>query len=114
MGNHSKRNFSLSRSERAFASCFSKDVCRIWGVKRAGKLDNAAVKSDIPVLFINGEYDNETPPKWAKAMTSNFPNSFHLVFKRWKHTRTTNWSNQCAMESANIFFNDPLVKPKLR
>lgn len=90
---------------------FDKEVCDIWGVKTSPEIENQAVKSDIPVLFINGEYDNETPSKWAKLMTSNFPNSYHLIFRGWKHTPTTNWGNQCAMIMATEFFNNPKVKP---
>ena len=36
-----------------------------------------------------------------------------MIFKGWKHTPTTNWSNQCAMEAANAFFNDPKEEPDL-
>lgn len=56
-------------------------------------------------------------PLWSlnwtqpKAMLSNFTNSYHLIFKGWKHTPTTNWSNQCAMQAANVFFNNPAEKP---
>ena len=90
---------------------FDNEVCDIWSVKKVAEKENQAVKSSIPVLFISGEYDSETPVKWAKAMTANFSNSFHLIFKGWKHTPTTNWSNQCAMKSANDFFNNPNEKP---
>ncbi len=90
---------------------FDNEICEIWGVKRVNEIENQAVKSSIPVLFINGEYDNETPVKWAKAMVPNFTNSYHLIFKGWKHTPTTNWSNQCAMQAANDFFNNPNAKP---
>jgi hypothetical protein len=44
-------------------------------------------------------------------MLSNFTNSYHLIFEGWKHTPTTNWGNQCAMQAANDFFNDPSSKP---
>lgn len=91
---------------------FENQICQIWSVKKVADVENQAVESDIPVLFISGEYDNETPSKWATSMTSNFTNSYHLIFKGWKHTPTTNWSNQCAMELANDFFNNPEVKPK--
>lgn len=90
---------------------FDNEVCAIWGVQKVADIENQAVQSDIPVLFISGEYDNETPVKWAKAMTPNFPNNFHLIFKGWKHTPTTNWENQCAMILVNEFFNNPKVKP---
>ncbi len=90
---------------------FGNKICEIWSVEKVAEIENQAVKSAIPVLFINGAYDNETPVKWAKSMTANFTNSYHLIFKGWKHTPTTNWSNQCAMELANEFFNNPKEKP---
>jgi pimeloyl-ACP methyl ester carboxylesterase len=90
---------------------FTAEVCNIWRVQSESRTENQAVKSDIPVLLINGEYDYDTPPKWAAAMQKNLPNSYHFVFKRWKHIPTTYWSNPCAMELANTFFNDPDTKP---
>ena len=86
---------------------FSQEVCDIWRVKSVPAIENQAVQSDIPVLLISGEYDEVTPPKWAEAMRSNLANSQHLIFKGWKHTPTTYWSNPCGMEAANDFFNDP-------
>ena len=90
---------------------FSNNICEIWSVKKVSEIENLAIKSDIPVLLISGEYDNETPVKWAKSMIPNLNNSYHLIFKGWKHTPTTNWSNQCAMQAANDFFNNPYNKP---
>jgi predicted acyl esterase len=71
------------------------------------------VKSDVPVLLISGEYDNETPLKWAQQMQQNLPNSQHLIFKGWHHTPTTYWNNPCGMNAANAFFNNPSKKPEL-
>lgn len=90
---------------------FKDEVCKIWAVKKVAAIENEPVKSNVPVLLTSGEYDNETPVKWAAAMKKNFPNSHHLIFKGWKHTVTTNWSNPCAMEAANQFFNNPKEKP---
>ncbi len=90
---------------------FEKEICEIWGVQKVSKIENQPIKSDVPVLLISGEYDNETPVKWAKSMTNNLTNSYHLIFKGWKHTPTTNWVNQCAMLAANHFFNNPSIKP---
>ncbi len=92
---------------------FDSTVCEIWGVEAMGERENKAVKSDIPVLLISGEYDNETPPEWASAMQENLPNSYHMIFKGWKHTPTTNWGNPCAMKMAQAFFNDPSEKPEI-
>ena len=91
---------------------FEPEICRVWNVQAEGLRENEAVKSDIPVLLITGEYDNETPPRWANDMQKNLSNSFHLIFKGWKHGPTTYWSNPCAMNMANEFFNDPTRKPQ--
>ena len=91
---------------------FDHEVCEIWGVKKARKIENMAVKSNIPVLLISGEYDEQTPVTWAESMTNNLTNSYHLIFKGWKHGPTTNWSNPCAMQAANDFFNNTTEKPK--
>ncbi len=63
------------------------------------------------MLLIRGDYDEVTPVKWATAMTPNLKNSHHLIFKGWKHTPTTYWSNPCAMQAAHNFFNDPTRRP---
>ena len=90
---------------------YDASICNIWGVEKVPDLENEAIKSDIPVLFINGEYDELTPVKWATKMKENFSNSYQLVFKGWKHTPTTNWGNQCAMIAANEFFKQPNQRP---
>jgi pimeloyl-ACP methyl ester carboxylesterase len=92
---------------------FEANICRIWRVKPAEEQENQAVHSQVPILFISGEYDNETPPKWAAVMQQTFQNSYHFIFKGWKHIPTTNWSNPCAMNLAHAFFADPARKPEL-
>ena len=66
--------------------------------------ENESIRSDVPVLLINGQYDNETPVKWGKKLSNNLSNSYHIVFKGWKHTPTTYWSNPCGMQVAIRFF----------
>ena len=90
---------------------FETNICEVWGVEKVSIAENQPINSDIPVLLISGEYDEITPSKWAIEMNNNLSKSFHLIFKGWKHTPTTNWSNQCAMTSANDFFNNPNLKP---
>ncbi|MBT8301151.1 MAG: alpha/beta hydrolase [Maribacter sp.] len=91
---------------------FKNEICNIWSVKKVAAIENQPIKSNIPVLLISGEYDNETPVKWAESMMNNLTNSYHLIFRGWKHTPTTNWGNQCAMQAANDFFNNPITRPK--
>ncbi|MDC6387969.1 alpha/beta fold hydrolase [Maribacter sp. PR1] len=90
---------------------FGNEICNIWNVQKVSEIENESIKSDIPTLLISGEYDNETPVKWARLMTNNLTNSHHLIFKGWKHGPTTYWSNPCAMQAANEFFNNPTFKP---
>lgn len=95
------------------SAVFSSDVCNIWNVKKVDEIENKPVKSNVPVLLISGEYDELTPPYFAAILLDNFVNSYHLVFKGWKHGPTTNWSNPCAMNCANAFFNNPLKEPDM-
>ena len=44
-------------------------------------------------------------------MRENLTNSYHLVFKGWKHTPTTNWGDPCAMNAAKAFFDRPDAMP---
>ncbi|MCI5080052.1 MAG: alpha/beta hydrolase [Saprospiraceae bacterium] len=92
---------------------FSADICKIWAVQAAPAIDDQAVSSEIPVLFINGGFDYNTPVWWAQQMRKNFPNSFQFIFPNWSHTPTTNWGNSCAMEVALAFFNNPTKRPNL-
>ncbi|MEM9985174.1 MAG: alpha/beta fold hydrolase [Bacteroidota bacterium] len=93
---------------------FGEKICGIWGVERMGDLENQAVTSGIPVLLMSGEYDSDTPVKWAKAMQQNLTNSHHLIFPGWKHSLTTYWSNPCARQAAQAFFNLPTEAPQLQ
>lgn len=91
---------------------FSEEVCNIWGVKKANSKENEAIKSDIPTLLISGSYDSTTPSRWASSMKERLSNSYHLIFQGWGHIPTTNWGNQCAMDVARKFFNNPNVSPE--
>jgi pimeloyl-ACP methyl ester carboxylesterase len=109
----SKEKYAYPEVEGLSPAVFDATICEAWNVSKVSDIEKLAVKSDIPVLLISGEYDNETPVKWAANMKKNLSNSHHLIFKGWKHTPTTNWGNLCAMESANAFFNEPKIKPNL-
>lgn len=90
---------------------FEPGICDIWDVRKVSDQENEPIRSPVPVLIINGELDNNTPPKWGEQLYFNLSFSYHLVFKGWGHTPTTNWGDQCAMETANTFFNHPWDRP---
>ncbi len=106
-----KETFRYPEVKGLSPATFEPAICKIWGVEEVAAIENKAITSEVPVLLISGEYDEDTPMKWAAAMNKNLPNSFHLIFKAWKHTPTTNWGNPCGMQAANDFFNTPTVKP---
>ncbi|RNC86943.1 MAG: alpha/beta fold hydrolase [Winogradskyella sp.] len=91
---------------------FKSSVCEIWGVNPVSKKENEAIKSNVPILLISGEYDESTPLKWAKNMLPNLENAYHIIFKGWKHIPTTYWNNPCGMEVANSFFENPNAAPQ--
>ena len=88
---------------------FSKSICEIWQVEAARKIDNQAIKSDIPILILSGSYDNETPVHWAKSMLKNFSRGQHLIFEGYHHGATTYWNDPCGMQAACRFFQQPLL-----
>lgn len=111
---------AMQREKSAYSSVsglspavFEREVCDAWGVKPEAASENQPVESSIPVLLINGEYDANTPPKWARAMLARLENGHHLVFRGYGHLPVFYWSNPCAMEMANVFFNHPDKKPDL-
>jgi pimeloyl-ACP methyl ester carboxylesterase len=114
----SQEKIEMEKSKYPFLEGISpafieKEMCTIWGVEKVADIENKPVKSNIPVLVINGGYDHETPSVWAYNMKKNLKNSHHLIFRGWTHTPTTNWSNRCAMRMAQAFFNHPYKKPDL-
>ena len=88
------------------------EICKIWKVERAKAIENKLFKTNVPVLLINGEFDPDTPTFWGEQLQQAFNNSYHFVFKGMSHTPTQNWDNNCGMELANSFFNDPFTQPK--
>lgn len=86
-------------------------ICKIWQVKPVDVRENKPFTSTIPVLLLNGEFDPDTPTDWGAAMVRQFSRSYHFVFKGMSHTPTQNWSNNCGMQMAQAFFDNPLQRP---
>ncbi|MEL6639057.1 MAG: alpha/beta fold hydrolase [Bacteroidota bacterium] len=90
---------------------FEAPICQLWTSSRAQPRENQAVYSDIPTLLISGEYDVETPPRWAAQMQRELSHSFHVILPKWRHGPTTNWGDPCARQLAQQFFRQPQVPP---
>jgi pimeloyl-ACP methyl ester carboxylesterase len=73
------------------------DVCNAWGNPDAGDVFRAAVKSNVPTLFISGTLDVRTPPTNAEEVRKGFPNSVHLIIDG-------------AVHSDPLFLSSPQIK----
>lgn len=87
------------------------EICKIWKVEKAKSIENKPFKTNVPVLLINGEFDPDTPAFWGGQLQKAFTNSYHFVFEGMSHTPTQNWANNCGMQLANSFFNNPFTRP---
>lgn len=87
------------------------DVCRIWKLPPAQKIENEPVKSNIPTFIMAGEYDAYTPPEWGKLTAANLKNSFFVEVPWVGHGPGFN-SPLCVNEMVADFFNQPASAPK--
>ena len=55
------------------------EVCDFWGIPELGPDFRAPVASTVPVLFVSGTLDAQTPPSNAKEVLAGFPNGRHLL-----------------------------------
>ena len=87
------------------------DVCRIWKLPSAQKIENEPVKSNIPTFIMAGEYDAYTPPEWGKLTAANLKNSFFVEVPWVGHGPGFN-SPLCVNEMVADLFNEPASAPK--
>jgi pimeloyl-ACP methyl ester carboxylesterase len=86
-------------------------VCAAWRVPPAPARDTAPVRSAVPVLFVSGAYDPETPPAWAAAAARTLPNARVLTLPGMSHAPTQTWGAPCAMRVAAAFVDAPTRDP---
>ncbi|MEM9170823.1 MAG: alpha/beta hydrolase, partial [Pseudomonadota bacterium] len=83
------------------------DVCAAWGAPRRPGREVAPTVSSVPTLIIAGEFDPDTPPKWADVAAAGLSRSRTIVVPYGLHTETTRWGGDgCAMSIAAAFFDD--------
>ena len=61
-------------------------LCDAWGIRELGDEFRAPVRSDIPVLFISGSLDLNTPPANAAEVARGFPNAKRLLIEGVAHS----------------------------
>jgi pimeloyl-ACP methyl ester carboxylesterase len=86
------------------------DVCRVWNIPPAKKIENLPVKSDIPTMIVDAQYDAYTPPAWGKRTSKNLKNSFFVEIPWAGHGPAFN-SPPCVSEMIAKFIDDPAARP---
>jgi hypothetical protein len=81
------------------------DVCAVWGVGEAERLENEPVTSAIPTLVVAGEYDPITPPGWATRAASTLTNNTYVEFPGLGHGPSA--SADCPKSILREFLNAP-------
>ncbi len=82
--------------------------CKIWRVGYANPAFHQPVSSDIPTLFLAGNYDPVTPPIWAKNAAKNFSQGQVFVFPGIGHGVVN--SDYCASKLVQGFLRNPEQK----
>lgn len=85
------------------------DICGVWKVRAAKKVENKAVKSDIPTFVIAAEYDAYTSPAWGRETAKNLKNSFFVEIPWAGHGPA--FSTPCLRDVIAEFFDSPAVAP---
>lgn len=88
------------------------DACRLWDVKRLDSRESQPVKSDIPTLLLEGEYDPVTPPAYARSAASHLRNSHVIVFPGMGHWVTATEVTACPQAVVLEFLDNPARAPE--
>jgi len=61
-------------------------ACSVWPRAKAAPGHQDAVRSDVPILIVNGERDPVTPPDFGKRVGRGYPNAVHVVIPYGGHS----------------------------
>jgi pimeloyl-ACP methyl ester carboxylesterase len=78
--------------------------CRSWPLADVSANFRTVPVVDVPVLLLSGDADPVTPPYYAEQVSSDLPNSLHLVLPYFGHGQLT---NVCALQIMADFFDNP-------
>ncbi|HXC16932.1 MAG TPA: alpha/beta hydrolase [Holophagaceae bacterium] len=81
-----------------------------WPQGHPDPKENTPVSSTAPILIISGEFDPDTPGKWARAAMTHLPNAHILVFPGMSHAPLFTHPESARIMKA--FFDDPGHAPE--
>ena len=80
-----------------------------WPQGHPDPKENAPVSSAVPILIISGEFDPDTPGKWARAAMAHLPNAHLVFFPGMSHAPLFTHPESGHLMKA--FFDDPSKAP---
>ena len=85
-------------------------ACQLWGVKPVPAVQKEPVRSSIPTLILQGEYDPVTPPANAVLAAQTLGRSYFFLFPGVGHGVSSHIST-CPEDIMNAFWENPAEKP---
>jgi hypothetical protein len=95
-----------------FAEAYGKppylDACQVWDVGTAGRVTRTVVKTSIPVLIFNGQFDAYYPPSLATEGAKSLRRSFVYVARGLAYNVL---GTTCPLDIRNAWINNPTTAP---
>ena len=85
-------------------------ACQLWGVKPVPAVQKEPVRSSIPTLILQGEYDPVTPPANGMLAAQTLSKSYFFLFPGVGHGVASPISS-CPDDITNAFWETPTEKP---
>ena len=85
-------------------------ACQLWGVKPVPAVQKEPVRSSIPTLILQGEYDPVTPPANGMLAAQTLSKSYFFLFPGVGHGVYSPISS-CPSDVTNAFWENPTEKP---
>ena len=86
-------------------------VCQFWGMKPVPAIQKEPVKSSIPTLILQGEYDPVTPPANGMLTAQTLSKAYVFQFPGVGHGVLDSKIGNCPNDIMNAFLANPTEKP---
>jgi pimeloyl-ACP methyl ester carboxylesterase len=85
-------------------------ICKFWGMKPVPAVQKEPVRSTIPTLILQGEYDPVTPPANGMLAAQTLSKPYFFLFPGVGHGVSSPIST-CPNDITNVFWENPTEKP---
>ena len=86
-------------------------VCQFWGMKSVPATQKEPVRSTIPTLILQGEYDPVTPPTNGMLAAQTLSKRYFFLFPGIGHGVIPSHASNCPNDIMNAFLENPAEKP---